>query len=281
MPLRRKTVLKNAAIYAGLLLAAAWALFPIFWGVRTSVLPSPQIFTSPPVWVPRQLTWEHYARVLVGGSGYFLRALINSTVVGLATVVVTLSAALFAGFTTARLNVPGSRALLVVLLATTMIPGIATLIPLYVLANTTGTYNTYLILIAVHSAWRIPVAVWVVHGFLRKIPKEVEESALVDGCTRFGAFWRVIVPLAKPGVAASALLSFIYVWQDFLIGFILVISRDLHVAPVALYYYLDQFGIRWGELMAATTLTYIPVVVAFVVFQRYLIYGLTGGAVKE
>lgn len=272
---------RKVGIYSLLLFVSGMALFPLAWGLRTSFLPSFKIFSASPTWIPTQVTLEHYARVLFGGGGYFFRALLNSTAVGVATTAATLIVAILAGYTTARLRLHGSQTILVVLLATTMIPGVATLVPLYVLANTMKIYNTYLVLIAVHTAWRIPVAVRVLHGFFRKIPDEIEESALIDGCTRFQAFRKVLLPLAKPGIAAAAILSFIYVWQDFLIGFTLVISRDLHVAPVALYYYLDQFGIRWGELMAATTLTYVPVLVAFLLFQRYLIYGLTGGALKE
>lgn len=273
--------IRKASIYGLLLGVSVVSLFPIIWGLRTSLMPSSDIFSSSPVWIPKQATIEHYKRVLLGGGGYFLRAILNSVLVGVATVAVTLAVAILASYTTARLALSGSRVILVVLLATTMIPGIATLVPLYVLANIMKIYNTYAILIAVHAAWRIPMAIWVLHGFFREIPTEIEESALIDGCTRFQAFLKVLLPLAKPGIAAAAILSFIYVWQDFLIGFVLVTSRDLHVAPVALYYYLDQFGIRWGELMAATTLTYVPAVVAFLVFQRQLIYGLTAGAVKE
>ena len=131
-----------------------------------------------------------------------------------------------------------------------------------------------------HVAWRIPFTIWLLHGFFKHIPEEIEEAALIDGCTRLEAFLKISLPLVKPGLAASLVLILVYVWQDFLIGFTLILSDEKRVATVALYDYLSQFGIQWGELMAATLLAVFPVLALFLALQRQFIHGLTGGAVK-
>lgn len=276
-------VVKRAWTYFLLILLCLWSVIPLIWALSTSLKPNDLIFGYPPKWIPTEVTLEHYVAVLFSGSfagSNFGRAIVNTIGVALITAIITLLVSTLASYSTARLKVPGSNGFLIMVLSTTMIPGISILVPLYIFCNRLHIYDTYLALIMTHVAWRIPFTIWVLHGFFKNIPEEIEEAALIDGCTRLGAFFRISLPLAKPGLAASLVLILVYVWQDFLIGFTLILSDEKRVATVALYDYLSQFGIQWGELMAATLLAVFPVLALFLVLQRQFIHGLTGGAVK-
>jgi len=274
---------KNACVYTLLILLSALAVIPLIWALSTSLKPDKLIFSYPPKWIPSEITLKHYITVLFSGSftgANFGRAIVNTIGVALVTAVITLLVSTLASYSTARLRVPGSNGFLVVILSTTMIPGISILVPLYIFSNKLHIYDTYFVLIMTHVAWRIPFTTWLLHGFFKNIPKEIEEAALIDGCTHLGAFFRISLPLVKPGLAASLVLVLVYVWQDFLVGFTLILSEEKRVATVALYDYLSQFGIQWGELMAATLVAVFPVLALFLILQRQFIHGLTGGAIK-
>jgi ABC-type glycerol-3-phosphate transport system permease component len=270
-------------VYLGLFLLSSMALAPLVWGILTSFKPDYEIFRIPIQWWPANPTIAHYERVLSGSiaKGNMLRSIINSIIVSCSAAVFSTVCALACAYATARLKSLGGYTFLIIVLLASMVPTIAILIPLFFLTNWLHIYDTYLGLIFVHTALRIPFSAWLLHGFLQELPWELEEAALVDGCSKRQAFLLVILPLLRPGIAATLLLAALYVWQDFLIGFTLTQSSNLRVATVALYDYLSQFGVQWGELMAATTLTAVPLMLAFYAFQRQIIEGLAGGSVKQ
>jgi len=278
--LRRRRALRKsvqgAGIWAIILGAVLIAVFPLFWTLATSLKPMEDIAAFPPRLLPETVTWEHYRDVMTESDmpEYFL----HSFVVTGGSIALTLLLATPAGYAAARYRFRGKHVLLFVLLSTVMIPGAVIMVPLYVLAGRLGLLDTYLILVLVYTAWRVPMVLWIMKSFFEAIPAEMEEAALVDGCTRFQAMWRVAFPLSWPGLAASAILVLVYVWTEFILA--LTLTSKLRTVTVGLYYYMTGYGIEWGRLTASVMLALIPVLIAFFLFQRRFMAGLTAGAVK-
>ena len=269
--------LELVGVYVALVLASAFALFPILWGFSTSLKTSGNAMAIPPQWIPQPATLDNYA--LVMGSSlprYFL----NSVIVSLLTVLLTVVVAALGGYAAARFDFRGKNPVLLGILSTVMVPGVVILVPLYMIASATGIVDTYLVLVLVFAAWQSPAILWLMRGFFESIPRDLEEAARVDGCTPLGAFVWVILPLAQPGLAAAAILVFVYVWNEFIVALALTTSDDMRVLPVGLYFYISAFGVQWGQLTAAITVAILPVIAVFVALQRHFIQGLTSGASK-
>ncbi len=265
------------AVYVALVVASAFALFPILWGFSTSLKTTSNAMAFPPQWVPQPATLDNYALVMSSGlPRYFL----NSVIISVLTVLFTVAVAALGGYAAARFSFPGKNPILLGILSTVMVPGVVILVPLYMIASAVGIINTYLVLILVFTAWQSPAILWLMRGFFESIPRDLEEAAQTDGCTPLGAFVRVILPLAQPGLAAAAILVFVYVWNEFIIALALTTSDDMRVLPVGLYFYVSAFGVQWGQLTAAITVAIVPVIAVFVALQRRFIQGLTSGASK-
>ena len=277
-PARRLPGRRAAGVYVGLLAGCAFALLPLLWGLSTSFKPEASVLTLPVRWIPASFTLENYQKVLFESD--IPLNLFNSVIVSAATVVLTLLIAIPAAYSAARFTFRGKAALLFYILMTSMIPGIAILVPLYYLAVKVGVYDTYMVMIIIYVAWQVPTIVWILKGFFESLPVEVEESGRVDGCTAAGAFIRLVLPMAKPGLGAAAVICFVYVWNDYLIASTFVSSDNLRLVSVGLYRYLTQYGVVWGQLMAAVMVTLVPMIIAFVAFERRLVSGLSAGASK-
>ena len=272
LPLR----IQRVGIWAIIFGALVVAIFPLLWTLATSLKPMEDIAAFPPRLLPETFTVEHYRDVAMQSDmpAYFL----HSTVVTVATIGLTLLLATPAGYAAARYRFRGKNVLLFVLLSTVMIPGAVIMVPLYVLAGRLALLDTYLVLVLVYTAWRVPMVLWIMKSFFEAIPAEMEEAALVDGCTRFQAMWRVAFPLSWPGLSASAILVLVYVWTEFILA--LTLTSRLRTVTVGLYYYMTGYGIEWGRLTASVMLALVPVLVAFFLFQRRFMAGLTAGALK-
>ena len=274
----KSTPLSGAAFTVAGLAVAALALLPIFWGLSTAFKPNAQILTYPPVWLPQPPTFESFTQVWQQSNlPIYFR---NSVWVTVASLVLSLVLSVHAAYGLARFSFRGKAALMVALLATSMIPGIAILVPLYNLAVHTGLYNTHVAMIIVYAAWNVPMLVWLLKGFFESIPAELEEAALVDGCGRLRAFYLIVLPMSRPGLLAGSIMAVMFVWNDFLIGFTLAISEQKRLLPVGLFTYISNYGVEWGQLMAATVIALLPIIIAFFVLQRFLVQGLMSGAVK-
>lgn len=272
-PLGHRLLLAAAAV-----LVCAFAMGPVLWGLLTSLKPASQLMTYPPVWWPRSFTLEHFVSVWTQSNfPYYFR---NSVIVTVAATLASLVLATHAAYGLARFEFRGKTLLMLTILATSMIPGIAILVPLYNLSVQTGLYNTYLGMIIVYTAWNIPMLTWLLKGFFEKVPLELEEAALVDGCGRARAFYLIILPIARPGILAGAIMGMMFVWNDFLIGFTLTLSEQRRPLPVGLYTFISNIGIDWGPLMAATVLSLLPIMFVFLLMQKWLVQGLMAGAVK-
>jgi ABC-type glycerol-3-phosphate transport system permease component len=205
----------------------------------------------------------------------------NSTIVGVGTVIFALAVAIPIAYATVRFHFRMKNAVMLLVLATAMIPGIAVLVPLFVLAVNTKLIDTFFVLILVYGAWQAPLLMWLLRGFLETIPPELEEAAMIDGCTRFGALVRVVLPVCGPGLAAASIMAFLFVWNDWLIATVLTKSESIRLAQVGLVRYIyDPTGVSWGLFMAYTMLIVLPVLGTFALFQRRFIAALAGGAVK-
>lgn len=274
----RRALISTLVRYSLLAVASLFAILPVYWAVNTSLKPEGQIVSFPPQWFPDTVTLGHYASVLTHSS--LPRNYFNSTVIAIGTVTLVLVVAVHAAYAAARYDFRGKDAALFLLLSTVMVPGIVTLIPLYVLTVQLGLHNTFIAMILIFAAWQTPLAVWILKAFFEGIPKELDEAALVDGCSRLGAFYRVVLPLSLPGLAAAAIIIFVWVWNEFIIALTLTADNSARPLTVGLYLFVGESGVEWGRITAAACAALLPVLVVYVALQRRFIEGLTAGGTK-
>ena len=261
-----------------LVLFAAFMMFPVLWGFFTALKPDNEINVFPPTILPQHWTLSNFYKVIHDSifSTYFFNSII---VTGIVIVVATMVAA-HAAFALSTFKIKYTQQIMFVILMTSMVPPIALLTPLYMLSVKVGLFNTKILLILIYTAWRIPILTWILYGFFKKLPQEILEAGIIDGCTKPMAFYWLILPISRPGLVAAALLSAVYVWNDFLVSFTFVTDEKIRMLSVGLYQYITQYGIQWGELMAAVSISIIPVIVLFILLQRNFVEGLAAGAVK-
>lgn len=247
-------------------------MLPFLWMVLGSFKTTRDFLSFPPIWLFRP-TLNNYALVFTDNA--FLRYVLNSTIVAAGSTGIGLVLGIPAAYAMARWR---RTALGVVLLAARMAPGIAFLIPIFVACLTLHLVGGYTSLIASHLIFTLPLAVWMMVGFIEAVPVEIEQAALIDGCSVLGVLVRIVVPLTRQGIAATAILAFIASWNNFL--FALVLSNDAtKTLPVAVLSYIGYNSIQWGSLMAAASMITLPVLALALCVQRYIVRGLVSGAV--
>lgn len=260
-----------------LALLGAYA-FPYAWQVVTSLKPEADLLRLPPL-LPARATLEHYDAVLA--HSLIPRALLNSVGVALLTTLLSLALGLLAAYALARLPVPGKMALLLGVVAATALPQIATVSPLYLVMRALGLRDTWLGLVLANTSFALPLIVWLLTGFLRDIPEELEQAAMLDGASRAQAFRWVVLPLVAPGVASAALLTFLLTWNEFLFAYTFTATEASRTVPVALALFPGVFEVPWGDIAAASILASLPPVLIVAGLQRYLVRGLLAGALRE
>jgi ABC-type glycerol-3-phosphate transport system permease component len=260
-------------------LAVAFALGPILWAVLTSLKVPAEIAEYPPTLLPRTWTLDNYIGA-VFANVHFLGYLWNTTLIVLVVIVLSLMVSAHAAYAVARFSFRGRDVLMLTMFSTIMIPGVAIVIPLYLLSVKVGLYDTIWVLILVYVAWLTPTLVWLLRGFIAGIPVDLEEAARIDGCSRIGAFYRITFPLLRSGLLAGIVLVFTNVWNEFLLGYSLVQSDDVRIIQVGIYSNLTEVGVEWGRLTAAAVAAIVPILVAYAFLQRSFIQGLSAGAVK-
>ena len=252
--------------------------FPVYWMITTSFKPKGDILSTNPTLLPRSFTLSNYVEAVTKEG--FVRALINSLIVVFFTVTISLFVALFASIAVARMKFKGKRTYVATILLVQMLPLSALLIPIYLLLSRFNLTDKLSGVILTYLAFVLPFVIWTLRGFLVNIPAELEEAALVDGCTRPQAYRLVLFPLMAPGLVATAIFAFIQAWNEFLLAYILLSSQDNATMPIWLAGFTNRFGTDWGPLMAASTLTALPVVIFFTRIQDKIATGVTAGAVK-
>ncbi|MFJ6673472.1 carbohydrate ABC transporter permease [Actinosynnema sp. NPDC091369] len=257
----------------------AVSVFPVYWMVLTAFKPTRDIQAETPTFLPLSLTFDHFTTaVSAAGFWSFWR---NSLLVAGGAVLLALVVALLAAFAVARLQWTGRRGFILMVFIAQMTPWEALLIPVYVIARDTGMLDTLWMLTLVYFMITLPFTVVTLRGFLAAIPVDLEEAALVDGCSRTQAFRRVVLPLLAPGLLATSLFGFITAWNEFAFANVLIIkNQDDRTLPVWLSSFSNTFGTDWGATMAASTLFMLPVLLVFLVLQGRVTTGIVGGAVK-
>ncbi len=269
-----------AVLYAVVILAMLPLLFPVYWLVSASFKTNLAAYATPPQWWPQPATLENYANLATGYTEFFTYVR-NSLITCVATALLAMGIASLAGYAVSRLRFPGKRPLLLSILATQMFPHVLILISLYVMFRQFRLMNTHLGLILSFTTFAVPFSVWMMKGFFDGVPHEIEEAALIDGCTRLGAFRRVALPLVAPGLLAVSLFSFLDGWNNLLYPLTLATSVEVRTIPPGLLLsFLGQFKHDWAGMMAAAVVVTVPVTVVFILLQRFLVQGLTAGAVK-
>ena len=278
MARRPATNVRLGANLAGLLVFVA-CVFPVYWMVNTSLLPRREINAPDPTWLPLGGTLDNYRSVLEGGR--FFDALVMSLSVTVATVAVSLSVAILAALAVSRFRFWGRKSFIVTLLLIQMIPVEGLFISQYKMLEGFHLLNTVAGLTLVYVANVLPFTVWTLRGFVAGVPYELEEAAMMDGCSRFQAFRRITFPLLAPGLVATGVFGFIQAWNEFTLAVVVMTREDKKTLPVWLASFLDvNRGVDWGAVMAGSTLIAVPVIIFFLLVQGRIVSGLTAGAVK-
>ena len=264
--------------YLLLFFLAGFVLFPLLWIISTSVKPSSEIFAIPPRWIPNNLTLQNYTNVLFTSAipKYF----INSLVTGLLATVLSLILGGAAGYGFARYKFKGNKSLSLFMLLSQMLPLTVLMIPIYFLMLWLNLLDSIFGLALAHLILTMPLVTWMTRSYFIAIPKELEEAALVDGCSPLKALFKVIIPIAAPGIAATGIYAFIMSWNEFVLASVLTSSATARTLPIGLTEFSIMFEVDWGSTMAAATLISLPVIIFFLWLQKHFVQGLSQGAVK-
>ncbi len=271
-------ITKTVLFYLLVIVIVVVSVFPFYYAVLTSFKTGTALFQVN-YW-PNQISWDNYLAVL--NSGSFPRNLLNSVFVATVTVLLALFLAVTAAFALSRVNFRGRGLLLMTILAVSMFPQIAVLAGLFEVIRALGIYNTPWALIFSYTIFTLPFTVWVLTTFMRDLPVEIEEAAIVDGATPWVIITRVFMPLMWPALVTTGLLAFIGAWNEFLFALTFTANNDTRTVPVAIALLSgsSQYEIPWGNIMAASVIVTVPLVVLVLIFQRKIVSGLTAGGVK-
>ena len=274
----RRSPAAIVAKYAALLCYLVFALFPLYWLIKIAVTPDALVFTEGTQVIPSAVTLDNFRTVLLQTD--FLSYFGNSLYVSLGTAAVTTLVAAAAGYAFSRFDFAGKKLLIAVMLITQMFPLLMIIAPIYKIVAAFGLLNSLTSLIIVYTAFNIPFATFLMQSFFDGIPKDLEEAAMMDGSTRFQALYKVVFPLTLPGLGATLGFVFTAAWSELLFALMLISKNDAMTFPVGLLTFVSKFSVDWGQMMAAGVLALVPSCLFFIFIQRYLVQGLTSGAVK-
>jgi len=284
MMVKRKEILKRFFIYVALIILVTVVLFPMFWLLRISLEPCTQTVGADTFrWVSPNSTLDNF-RILFkkGFQGVLFPIYIrNSFIVAVLTVMITIPIAALGGYSFSRFEFRGKNLILILFLITQMISTVGLLIPLYLLLRNLHLLDTYFALVITYTSFSMPFCTWFIKGFFDSIPISLEESALIDGCTHLRALLNITIPLSAPGIIATSVFSFITAWNEFIFANTFMFTTSMKTFPVGLAALLAERFISWGPIAAGGVLGGIPVLILFGFFQKWLVKGLTAGAVKE
>lgn len=279
----KRSGLTVALIHMGLVLACAASLYPVLWVVKLALSPTQSLSLSFNPF-PEAVTLDHFRDVIGAsdsqGRWLFGRQLLASIVVSGATTLVGISLAVTAAYAISRFRFPGKDAGMQTLLVTQMFPATLMLVPLYSLLQALGLLDSWGGLILVYSTSSLPFCVWMLKGYFDTIPRELEEAAVMDGASPWQVFFKVVLPLARPALAVTALFSFMTAWNEFILAATLINDAARFTLPVALQQYVGEWKTEWGHFAAGALLVSAPVMALFFALQKFLVGGLTAGAVK-
>jgi len=280
----KRTTRNSILIHLAAFVVAIVILLPFGWMVMASVTPQRILISTPLQWIPDTLDWSRYELIFRGGAdsvgATFRAALANTTIVAVGTVAVSMIVGILGAYAFARLRFRFRQAVLILFLATYMLPQIALLIPLYLILNSLGLLDTVTGLIIVDCSLVVPFVLWILSNYFLTIPEELEEAARIDGASRLGALFRVVLPAARPGIFAAIMFAFLLAWDEFMYALIFTSSNAAKTLPVAISEFAGRYTTDFGLVAAGGIIAALPPIIVAMIFQRYVVSGMAAGAVK-
>lgn len=276
--LKKPKKLVNVVIYLLAILVVLFSLVPFLWTISTSLKTEVDVYSAHPTLFPHPLTLDNYIAVFKDGN--MMKSFVNTIRIAAISTVISTVVSVLSAYGFSRYRFPGNKTLLISILFTRLLPRVTLLVPFYVTLSKLRLINTYSGLTLLYLVVGIPTTIWLMKGFIDTLPYEVEEAAVVDGCNSLQILTKVVVPMVRPAIATVAMFSFILSWNEFL--FPLLMAKDTSIRPIAvsLAFYIDESGIQWGPLMAASVIMSVPAIIFFSLAQKHLVTGLSEGAVK-
>lgn len=271
---------KNILLLIAALLVMCVLLFPLYWIIVTSLKTEKEIFQIPPTFWPEVLNLKSYAAQVETGDFNMFQSFGNSFLISIGATLVAVVLAVPASYGIARYRFKGKKLVLLGFLVTQMLPVAVLLTPMFIMFRNLHLYNTPWAAVLADATIGIPFSVLILKNYFASIPVELEEAARIDGCNRFNAFIRVLIPIAKPGVMVCAIFSFLYAWGDLAYGMTFILDQEKRPITAGIFNFMGQYGTKWSYLTAFAVVTIIPVALIFIFMQKYIISGMTSGAVK-
>ena len=276
----KKNPQKKTLTYLAIALLLLLFIFPIYWMVISSLKDNSVLMRTPPQLYPTFSTFRNYLSVITNTK--YLNYIKNSLIVAALTVVVDLALAIFAGYSLSRFRYPGRKAIMTLTLSAQVFPTVVIIISLYAFFSKLNLMNNYAGLTLADVAMSLPLSVWMLKSFADTVPQSLDEAARIDGCSRFMTMIRIVMPLMKPGMLAVGIYAFLQSWDDYMIGLIVMTKTAMKTLPVGIAEtFLGEFGFDYAGMMTISVVASLPVVLLFLFFNKYMVAGLTGGAVKE
>ena len=278
---RRKEIFYNILAFVVLLIAA----LPAIWVIFTAFRPANEVNVTPPIWIPRKITLDAFLSLFgfnpeIAAGVPVWNYMWNSARVAVMTTILSVSLGTMAGYAFSRFKFRWSSTIFLLIMLSRSIPGVALSLPLFLLMRNYGLIDTVQGLAFVYVAVNIPFTAWLMDGFFRQIPRELDEAAYIDGCSHWSAFWRIDLPLALPGMAAASIFAFLAAWNEYQIASIMTKTPAAKTFPVGLYDFTSQFTVDWRGMAAMSVLMMVPAIIFVVLTQRSMVQGLTFGAIK-
>ncbi|RLE84607.1 MAG: carbohydrate ABC transporter permease [Thermoprotei archaeon] len=283
----RKIILTLAVVFI-----VIWSMGPVIWIIISSISPIVELYSVPPHWIPHNPTLRNYIDLLIIGRGFrgatvvpaveaFRRGLMNSVILATGTTIFAALISSITGYVFSRLEFPLKNLLFFIIIAVIPIPGWVVLITIYLIFANLNLLNTLHGLILLFVTYRIPIDTWLMKSYFEAIPKELEEAAMIDGCRRLEALFKVILPVSLPGIVAVLIVSFLTTWNSFLAPLILTFTEEAKPITVVISEFIGQYFVEWDLMSAGATIAIIPPFIFAFLFQKYLVQGLTAGAIKR
>lgn len=274
----KKMKLRMALIYFGLIALSIFSLLPFAWMISTSFKNLSETFNTPVNWIPKVFTMESYKNIwTIQNFGVYFK---NSAIAASFSTLFSVILAALAGYGFSRFRFKYGKSLMVFVLVSQMFPGILLVIPYFSMTSKMGLINSYTALIIAYTSFSLPFCLWMLKGFFDSIPIQLDEAAMVDGCSRLKTFFHIILPVSLPGIAATVIFAFLQAWNEFLFALVLTTTPKMYTMTVGIANNIGQFRIQWNDLMAASVVATLPTIILYSFLEKYLVQGLTAGAVK-
>ena len=277
---KRLTKKKNILLSVVSVVILCILLFPLYWALITSLKTEQEIFQNPPTFYPHVLNSKSYAAQVETGDFNMFRSFANSFLISVGATVIAVLLAVPASYGIAKYHFKGRKIMLLSFLVTQMLPVSVLLTPMFIMFKNMHVYNTWVAAVLADATIGIPFSVLILKNYFSSIPKDLEEAAYLDGCNKFTAFIRILIPIAKPGVMVCAIFSFLYAWGDLAYGMTFILDQEKRPITAGIFNFMGQYGTKWSYLTAFAVVTIIPVALIFIFMQKYIVSGMTSGAVK-